>query len=135
MALMKLRLSYDLNDRIFSLSSPGKVDDGTSLSDAPGVGIDLFGRNNPVGLEVLGFDAILPLGKKGYSPKMDTLSFGNKSNATAVVENEDLVAYLGYDEEFPDGEEIIAIELRNASKHLASLISAITQRGGYASEL
>ena len=125
---MKLRISFDMNDQIFSLSSAPRIWDSAEVLTAPGVVVDFPAgdSNKPVGLEVLGFEAILPLGKKNYSATTDTQSFGDKDDATLVVENEDLVAYFGPQPYDPDYLYLLAVELRNASMHLAPLIASLS---------
>ena len=76
-------------------------------------------------LEVIGIDAWLPLGKRGYCQETDTLTFGHRrETATVVAENGDLVAYWRPDEYHPHDLTPIAVDLRNASQHLAPVIEA-----------
>ena len=72
----------------------------------------------------------LPLGKRGYCEETDILTFGDGvETATVVAENGDLVAYWGPDEYDPDSSLLpIAVDLRNASKHLAAIIDAMPQQ-------
>ncbi len=68
----------------------------------------------------------------GYNPETDTLIFGDgDAKAELIVGNGDLVAYWAYDEEDPAPEFYIpvAVELRNASKHLAPTIAAMAKHG------
>ena len=126
---MNLRISFDLQDQIFSLRSTPRSQDSASVLSAPGVVVDFptEDSNKPVGLEVLGFGAILPLGKMDYSAITDTQSFGDKDSATSIVENEDLLAYFGPQPDDPDYLYLVAVELRNASKHLAPLIACLSE--------
>ena len=79
-------------------------------------------------LEVIGISAWLPLGKRGYCAETDTLTFGRfAETATVVAENGDLIAYWRPDEYDPDDLVAIAVDLRNASKHLAPVIAAMPQ--------
>ena len=85
-------------------------------------------------LEVIGVTAWLPLGKRGYCKETDTLTFGgNAETATVIAENGDLVAYWGPDQYDPDYLAPIAVDLRNASKHLASVLEAQSQLSNVAS--
>ena len=126
---MNLRISFDLNDNIFSLRSTYRSQDSAEVLSAPGVVVDFPTEDSrkPVGLEVLGFSAILPLGKADYSTATDTQSFGDKEHATLVVENEDLIAYFGPETDDPDDLYLFAVDLRNASKHLAPLIAVLSE--------
>ncbi len=79
-----------------------------------------------VGLEVFAISAWLPLGKRGYCEETDTLTIGRGvETSTVVAENGDLVAYWAPDEYDPADLVPIAVDLRNASKHLAPVIEAI----------
>ena len=73
--------------------------------------------------------AYIPLSPdRGYNPEADTLIFGEgDAKAELVVANGDLVAYWAYDEEDPEPEFYIpvAVEIRNASKHLAPVIASL----------
>ncbi len=81
-----------------------------------------------VGLEVFAISAWLPLGKRGYCAKTDTLTIGHGvETATVVAENGDLVAYWAPDEYDPDDLSPIAVDLRNASKHLVPVMEAMSQ--------
>ena len=82
-----------------------------------------------VELEVIGISAWLPLGKRGYCAETDTLTIGcGVETATVVAENGDLVAYWAPDEYDPDDLSPIAVDLRNASKHLAPVMAAMSQQ-------
>lgn len=81
-----------------------------------------------VGLEVFAISSWLPLGKRDYCEETDTLTIGRGAEtATLVAENGDLVAYWRPDEYDPDDLTPIAVDLRNASKHLAPVIEAMSQ--------
>ena len=85
-------------------------------------------------LEVIGVSAWLPLGKRSYCRETDTLTFGgNVEAATVIAENGDLVAYWGPDQYDPDYLVPIAVDLRNASKHLAPVLEAQSQLSNVAS--
>ncbi len=126
---MRLRIYFDLMDQVFFLHSIPRSQDSAEVLSAPGVVVDFPSKdsNKPVGMEVVGFGAILPLGKKDYSAATDTQSFGDKEQATLVVENEDLVAYFGPQPHDPDYLYLLAVDLRNASKHLAPLIAVLAE--------
>ena len=88
----------------------------------------------PVGLEVIGVSAWLPLGKRGYCKETDTLTFGSDTEtATVIAENGDLIAYWSPDQYDPDYLLPIAVDLRNASKHLAPVLEAQSQLSNVAS--
>lgn len=126
---MKLRVHYDSECDAIGLYSSQPSTVSSELETAPGVVVDLANDDElscqAVGLDILGMKAYLPLGKLGYCEDTDTLTFGSElETATEIVENEDLIAYWR-----PDGEDFngfmvpIALELRNASRHLAPVIA------------
>jgi hypothetical protein len=79
-----------------------------------------------VELEVIGVSGWLPLGKRGYCEETDTLTFGDSvAEATIIAENGDLIAYWAPDEYDPGDLVAIAVDLRNASHHLAPVIEAM----------
>ena len=127
---MKLRVHYDSECDAFGLHSGQWSKISADLETAPGVVVDLAGDDGlscqVVGLEVLGMSAFLPLGKLGYCEETDTLTFGAGIEvATEIVENEDLVAHWRPDEYDPDLWRVpIALDLRNASKHLAPIMDS-----------
>ena len=99
---------------------PGHVLDYDSATYKP-TAFELF-------LSVRRYIPLLP--ERGYNPETDTLTFGDgDAKAELVVANGDLVAYWAYDEEDPEPEFYIpvAVELRNASKHLARVIAQIAR--------
>ena len=72
----------------------------------------------------MGGSAYLPLGKKGYDAKTDTLMLGEKcANPDRITKNDDFVAYWQVDERFPDEGflESIGVEIRNVSAHIANM--------------
>ena len=78
-------------------------------------------------LEVIGISAWLPLGKRGYCAETDTLTIGHGTEtATVIAENGDLVAYWRPDQYDPSYMTPIAVDLRNASQHLAPVIEAMS---------
>ena len=70
----------------------------------------------------------LPLdAERSYDPDTDTLTLGDKPDADyRVVDNGDFVSYRQW---FDDGSEwdVVALDLRRASVHLAPAIAALPQ--------
>ena len=67
--------------------------------------------------------------ERGYDADTDTLTLGDKPDADAdyrVVDNGDFVSYRQW---FDDGSEwdIVAVDLRQASKYLAPALAALSQ--------
>ncbi len=123
---MELTINYDPKSDALALSS-GESRDASVLLETEGHAvIDLPDEESyvAVGLEVIGISAYLPLGKRGYSEATDVLTIGDDvACATLVAENEDLIAYWRPDESDPQDMAPIGLGLRNASKHLAPLMS------------
>lgn len=66
---------------------------------------------------------------RGYDAETDTLTFGNGlDRAEFAVANGDLVAHWGFAEldSEPEFYTPVAVQLRNASKHLAPVIAALS---------
>ena len=84
----------------------------------------------PVSVEVLWVSSHLPLeSNEKYCEKTDTLTIGDKTEtATLIAENGDLVLYWRPDRNYPDELTAVAIDIRNASKHLAPAIAANQQK-------
>ena len=81
-----------------------------------------------IALEVIGISAWLPSGRRGYCKETDSLTFGGGvENAAVIGRNGDLIAYWRRDSTAADGLTAFAVELQNASKHLAPVIAAVNQ--------
>ena len=104
--------------------------DGGSLRDDFGVILEYSGEGSEdiARLDILRVSRFLPLcAEKGYDAATDTLTLGDKPAADyRIVDNGDFVSYLQW---FDDGSEwdIVAVDLRQASVHLAKVIAACSQ--------
>ena len=126
---MSLQLFYTPEDDAIFLSSAIHSDFGVDLpNDCNVVVRHPEDEYDPVELEVLGISTYLPLETNGgYCAETDTLTFGvGKAAATLIAENDDLIAYWQADPGSPDELELMAVDLRNASRHLSSVIEAVT---------
>ena len=131
---MNLRVKYSPMEEGFDaivLDSGDErgIDNGSiDLEFNPHVIIDLPPDDGkaPVSLEVLWISDLLPLEtNEDYCAETDTLTIGEElETATLVVENGDLVLYWRPDRNYPDELTAIAVDIRNASEHLASAIAA-----------
>ena len=133
---MKLKVHYDPECDAIGADYEQPHDGACEVEGLGWVVIDLLDWKShvPVGLEVIGVSAWLPLGKRGYSKETDTLTFGSDAEtATVIAENGDLVAYWSPDQYDPDYLLPIAVDLRNASKHLAPVLEAQPQLSNVAS--
>ena len=86
------------------------------------------GNENVTRVAVHGVTRFLPLdAERGYDADSDTLTLGDKPFTDyRVVDNGDFVSYRQW---FDDGSEwdVVALDLRRASAHLAPAIIALTQ--------
>ena len=105
---------------------------GGALRDDFGVILTFedVGVENVVRVDVLNVSWFLPLrAERGYDADTDTLTLGDKPDADAdyrVVDNGDFVSYRQW---FDDGSgwDIVAVDLRQASIHLAPALAALAQ--------
>ena len=107
------------------LSGAALRDDFRVIFTFEDVGVDTVTR-----LRVLYVSDFLPLdAERGYDADTDTLTLGDKPDANAdyrVVDNGDFVSYRQW---FDDGSgwDIVAVDLRQASIHLAPALAALAQ--------
>ena len=127
---MKLKVHYDPECDAIGLHCNQPSAATYELEDVGWVMIDLPDEDSyeAIALEVIGISAWLPLGKRGYCAETDTLTIGHGTEtATVIAENGDLIAYWRPDQYDPSYLTPIAIDLRNASNHLAPVIEAMSQ--------
>ena len=132
---MELQVSeYGADDDTIILTTGDPHDETDEINYRFGHVLDYDSATyKPTALELLMcVSAYIPLSpERGYNLEKDTLIFGEgAAKAELVVPNGDLVAYWAYDEEDPEPEFYIpvAVELRNASKHLAPAIASLAKR-------
>ena len=126
---MKLEVHYDPECNAIGLHSGQERNASASLVTDVDVIIDLANADShqAVALEVLSISAYLPLGKRGYCNGTDTLTFGGEiDTATLVVKNGDLIVYWRSDNLPPISMEPVAVDLKNASRHLAPVIESLS---------
>lgn len=122
---MSLQIRYSPEDDIVLIASSEK---GEGSCDVEGhywtsVVLPFGGGYKPVALEIMFASDLMPLrANKGYCADTDTLVIGSGKGAALVEENDDLTAYW-HPEDVPDDLSLVAIALRNASKHLAPVIA------------
>ena len=127
-----MRVSHDTHPQVdllyFSTGTPDVG--GSDILTAPGVVVFVGTEDghDVVGIEIIGGSAYLPLGlplgKRGYDAKTDTLMLGEKcEKSDLITKNDDFVAYWQVDEAFPDEGflEPIGVEIRNVSAHIANM--------------
>lgn len=122
---MSLQTRYSPEDDIVLIASSER---GEGSCDVEGhywttVVLPFGGGYKPVALEIMFASDLMPLvANKGYSADTDTLVIGEGKNTAVVEENDDLTAYW-CPEDGPDDLSLVAVSLRNASKHLAPVIA------------
>ena len=123
---MKLHIRYSPEDDIIALGTSEKGDGCYEVEEYPWavVTLPLRGGYKPVSLEILFASGLMPLeSKTGYCSETDTLIIGEgKDIATLAEENGDLTAYWLPEDYAPDEMSLVAVSLRNASKHLAGVL-------------
>ncbi len=125
---MSLRIRYSREDDIVFLSTSER---GEGSYDVEGdcwtaIDVPVGGGYKPVALEIMFVSKLMPLETNGgYCPQTDTLVIGGSEEvATLVEENGDLAAYWCADDA-PDDLSLVAVSLRNASKHLAPVMAQL----------
>ena len=127
---MNLKLHYDPECDAIGLNYNQPSGATQEIEGVGWVMIDLpdAESHQAIALEVIGISAWLPLGKLGYRQDTDTLTFGELLEPAAVVaENGDLVTHWRRDASAIGGLTAVAVDLRNASTHLAPVITAMPQ--------
>ena len=122
---MRLRASYDNEANSLLVRSYRRGVTSTTLEHHWDVILDLttdYQHSKVAAVEVLGGSAYLPLGRKGYDPKTDTLMLGTRDGATEIDALGDLVAYWKPDPIDPNETYIaLGVEIRSARKWLGGL--------------
>ena len=130
---MSLKVGYSKEGDFIYLDTPERGEGTYVLENDCWTAVDVpaSGGYRPVALEFMFASRLLPLEANDsgrYCPETDTLVCGEgQDTATLVEENDDLTAYWRPDDapgRGPDDLDLIAVALRNASKHLAPLIAA-----------
>ena len=127
---MSLKLHYDPDSDAIGLNYSQPSGATHEIEGLGWVMIDLPDEesHDAVALEVIGISAWLPLGRRGYSLETDTLTFGDGAKtATITAANGDLVVSWRSDSSAIGGLTPFAVDLRNASKHLAPVIAAMSK--------
>ena len=120
---------YPEEDVVLIIKSHGGRSGGT-LRDDFGVifTFEDVGNENITRVDIHDVSYCLPLeAERGYDADTDTLTLGDKPTADyRVVDNGDFVSYRQW---FDDGSEwdVVALDLRQASVHLAPVIAALPQ--------
>ena len=123
---------YEETDSV-ALVSPGKYErgNGDSLRDHMGIIVAYASPNSDavVDLDIFGVSHFLPLrAERGYNAETDTLTLGEKPDADyRVIDSGDFVSYRQWIDD--EGHwDIVALDLRHASRHLAPAIAAQPQQ-------
>ena len=123
---------YQETDSV-AMVSPGKYERGSgdSLRDHMGIIVAYASPNSDavVDLDIFGVSHFLPLRpERGYDAATDTLTLGDKPDADyRVIDSGDFVSYRQWIDD--EGHwDIVALDLRQASRHLAPAIAAQPQQ-------
>ena len=125
-----MQTRYYPEDDALVISGTREGRSGAALRDDFGVILDLAdeGSEDVTRVDILNVSWFLPLrAERGYDAASDTLTLGDKPDADyRVVDNGDFVSYRQW---FDDGSEwdVVALDLRHASKHLAPALAALPQ--------
>ena len=128
---MSLKLHYDPESDAIGLNYNRPSGATHEIEGLGWVMIDLPDEesHDAIALEVIGISAWLPLGRRSYNLETDTLTFGDGTKtATIKAPNGDLVVSWRRDSSATGGLTPFAVDLRNASKHLAPVIAAMSKR-------
>ena len=125
-----MKVKYYAEDDVLIMTAYRGGCSGGTLRDDFGV-IFVFegeGSENIARVRVLNVSDFLPLdADQGYDADTDTLTLGDKPEADyRVVDSGDFVSYRQW---FDDGSgwDIVAVDLRQASKHLAPALAALSK--------
>ena len=123
-----MRVMYYGQDDVLYMEDGRSHVVGSELLRNPGTVVHLTTEDGHdiSAVTVLGASAYLPLGV-GYDAESDTLTIGETTEAPSLaIEAGDFVGYWEIDELWPDGfREPIGVALRQASKHLATVLEAL----------
>jgi len=127
-----MQVSYYPAEDVLILISLPKGGGGGTLRDDFGVIFAIDGEEeddeNITRVDLHRATRFLPLAaERGYDSKTDTLTLGDKPTVDyRMIDNGDFVSYRQW---FDDGSEwdVVAIDLRRASEHLAPAIAALPQ--------
>ncbi len=122
---------YPEDDVLILIASPKGGGGGTLREDfwvIFAIDGDDEGDENITRVDIHNVSRFLPLtADRGYDAATDTLTLGDKPTAEfRAVDNGDFVSYRQW---FDDGSEwdIVAVDLRRASEHLAPVIATLPQ--------
>lgn len=127
-----MRVRYYAEEDVLLLIASPKGGGGGTLRDDFRVIFAIDGEDegdeNITRVDIHDVSRFLPLrAERGYDADTDTLTLGNRPDADyRVVDNGDFVSYRQW---FDDGSEwdVVAVDLRQASVHLAPVLEALPQ--------
>ena len=133
-----MRVSYYEEDDVAVLTERRcRCGNGSTLRSDLGIIIMYVteGTHEVAGIDIFGVSRFLPLSaERGYDAETDTLTLGDKPDADYRVLDEG--AFVTYRQWFDDGSEwdIVAMDIRQASKHMAKVADAMPQQAAMAGE-
>ena len=132
-----MRVKYYEEDDVAVLTARSEYADGSTLRDDLGVILTYASEDTEevTEIDIFGVSRFLPLSaERGYDADTDTLTLGDKPNADyRVVDDGPFVSYRQW---FDDGSEwdVVALDVRQASKHMAKVAAAMPQQAAMAGE-
>ena len=123
-----MRVEYDEEANVLTLTSGKRSATSASLLDDPGIVVDLTESDGHdiVGVLVMGASAYIPL-NRGYDPDTDTLLLGKKANSPDLItETGDFVGYWQAHDGEPSGfMDPVGVLIRDASRHLLPVCASL----------
>ena len=128
---MKVRYDHESDALSISMGKSSVISEALWDPEYQGIVVDFANEDSYdfVGIEVLGLSGYLPLGKRGYNHKSDTLLIGRTLapgvEPELIIENGDISVYWQtVDDDDGDGvPHPVAIAVKRASIHLAKVKS------------
>ena len=126
---MKVRYDHESDALSISMGKSSVISEALWDPEYQGIVVDFAKEDSYdfVGIEVLGLSGYLPLGKRGYDPKSDTLLMGRTLapgiEPELIMENGDIAVYWQtVDDDDADGlPHPVAVAVKHASIHLAKV--------------
>ena len=126
---MKIRYDHASDALSISMGKSSVISEALWDPEYQGIVVDFAKEDSYdfVGIEVLGLSGYLPLGKRGYDPKSDTLLMGRMPapcvKPELIIENGDIAVYWQtVDDDDADGiPHPVAVAVKRASVHLAKV--------------
>ena len=126
---MKVRYDHECDALSISMGQSSVMSEALWDPEHQGIVVDFAKEDSYdfVGIEVLGLSGYLPLGKRGYDSKSDTLLMGRTLvpgvEPELIIENGDISVYWQTvdDDDDEGGPHPVTVAVKRASVHLAKV--------------